>query len=124
MRIILTFLLKNWKSIVSCLALLFALFFVYNYVYQRGVDATTITYEAKLKAQQELLDKRIASLEETSSQLVEQGKTNNAAVKQDLNKILAAAKNKPLVVLKNGECNPSKTFLDSWNQINLRGNGK
>lgn len=119
-----TFLLKNWKTIVSYLALLLALFFVYNYIYQRGVNATTIVYEAKLKAQQELLDKRIATIENNSSKLIEQGKINSESTKKDLDKILVATKNKPLVVVKNGECIPSKTFLDSWNSINLRGNQK
>ena len=117
-------LLKNWKNIVKVLAILLSLFFVYNYIYQRGVEATTVVYEAKIKAQQEQLDKQIASIEKNSILLVEQGNLNSAMVKKDLNKILAAAKTKPLVIYKNGECSPSQTFLDSWNQINLRGNQK
>ena len=117
-------LLKNWKNIVKVLAILLSLFFVYNYIYQRGVEATTVVYEAKIKAQQEQLDKQIATLEKNSTLLVEQSNLNSAMVKKDLNKILAAAKTKPLVIYKNGECSPSQTFLDSWNQINLRGNQK
>jgi hypothetical protein len=97
---------------------------VYNYIYQRGVSATTVVYEAKLQAQEDLLDKRIAGLEQTSQTLVEQSQLATTNAHNDLTKILAATKNKPLVVYKNDECIPSQTFLDSWNQINLRGNQK
>jgi len=117
-------LLKYWKQILISGSLILSLFLVYNYVYQRGVDATTIKYEAKLKAQEELLNKRITTIENNSQVLIEQGilATNNT--KKDLDKILASTKNKPLVIYKNDECIPSQTFLDSWNQINLRGNQK
>lgn len=122
--IITTLLAKYWRTIASCLAILLALMFVYNIIYQRGVVATTITYEAKLAAQQALLDTHIAQIEQNSTLLIKQNETAAKATRQDLAKILAAAKAKPLVVYKNGECSPSQTFLDSWNQINLRGNQK
>ena len=119
-----TILLKYWKQILVSSALVLSLVLVYNYVYQRGVAATTQVYEAKLKAQQDLIDKRIANIEQTSQVLAEQSKIAATSTHADLAKILQAAKNKPLVVYKNGECIPSQTFLDSWNQINLRGNQK
>ena len=122
--IITTLLSKYWRTIASCLAIILALMFVYNIVYQRGVVATTVAYEAKLAAQQALLDEHIAQIEHNSTVLIKQNEISAKATRQDLAKILAAAKTKPLVVYKNGECIPSKTFLDSWNQINLRGNQK
>lgn len=121
---ILTLLLRYWKHIILLIAVVTVLGLVYNAIYQRGVAATTQTYELKIAEQQKLLDTKVATLELLSTQLVTQTALNQQNLNADLAKILAAAKTKPLVVYKNGECSPSQTFLDSWNQINLRGNQK
>ena len=121
---IITLLLKHYQKILWAVAVVALLAQAYAWSYQRGARATAAVYEAKIVAQQQLLDTKVANLERLSTELIIKQSTTQTTLRNDLAKILVAAKTKPLVVYKNGECNPSQTFLDSWNEIILQGNKK
>ncbi len=67
-------------------------------------------------------DEKIANIEKLAGILVTEGRTSQAALASDITTILKNSKNKPLVIVKDGECNPSKTYSDSMSEINKRVN--
>ena len=116
----------NWLAILpkilGPLALASALYTGYAYVKNIGYTEATVKCEETFKKYQETLDSKISSIEKLSSDLVLESRTTSAALATDVATILKNTKSKPLVIVKDGECTPSKTFSDSMIQINERVN--
>lgn len=70
------------------------------------------------------LQNKIDAIESNLSTLATIGQQREEQLAQDISQILAGVKKKPVTVVKNGQCNPSATFLDGINQAIDRANSK
>lgn len=121
---ILLFLKKYLKEIIALIIIGVLFYSFYSYSYQRGYDNRVQFYEKQRKEDFLVLNEKIDKLEGMSSNLGKQIKDNQVGLTEDLDKITANVKNIKSFVIKNGECVPSQEFLDSFNNIILRGNKK
>ena len=61
---------------------------------------------------------KIDSLEKSSNELISVYTKSNSELTKTVNKVVYGLKGKTLTIVKNGECLPTKTFSDSFNEIN------
>ena len=123
-------LLKNyWKHILITIILIAVCVYGYNKIYNIGYKAAEIEckekiaeYEEKMTKYKKDLDDRIASLEDTSIQLVKETDEAKNSVKKDITKIITVFKNKPLIVIEKETCIPSADFISAYNQAVSRVN--
>lgn len=92
----------------------------YSYVKGIGYSEAETKYEQVIKDYEAKRDAKIDKIVNLSNILVDESRNNNAATAKSISAVLAAAKAKPLVVVKDGECTPSQTFSDSILTINKR----
>lgn len=116
----------KWLSILPKIlgpvAIMFAIYTGYAYTKHLGYEEATTKCEETFKKYEETLDKKINIIENLSTELVLENKVASAALAADISTILKNTKTKPLVIVKNGECTPSKDFSDGIVQINERVN--
>lgn len=109
------------------LALLFAalssiIYGVYNHIKQIGINEANVKCEARYREYEKERDEKLASIEKLIGVLAQDGKKSSLALSTDINAILKNSKSKPLVIVKDGGCVPSKDFSDSLTLINKRVN--
>jgi hypothetical protein len=123
LKSILDFILSYWKQIAIAVLIGFLIYFIYNKGYQEGYVNRTQFYEKINAENHKNLIKKIDSLESTANTLVDTANKNQQALGKDLTTILVTVKNKKLTVVnKDGECIPSKDFIETYNNITIRGN--
>lgn len=94
----------------------------YNHIKHTGYLEAEAKYEQKFKDYEKVRDEKLTSIGILSGILVADSKANQESTEKAMKAILAATKNKPLVVVKDGGCTPSQTFSDSISEINKRVN--
>lgn len=92
----------------------------YSHIKHIGYEEAKVTYEQKFKDYEVQRDAKLDKIVDLSRVLVSESRKNNAATTKSIAAVLEAAKTKPLVVVKDGECTPSQTFSDSILTINKR----
>ena len=92
----------------------------YNHVKRIGYEEAETKYQLVIKDYEAKRDAKIDKIVDLSGVLVDEARKNKDSTNKSLQAILAAAKTKPLVVVKDGECTPSQTFSDSILTINKR----
>ncbi len=117
----LALILSKWKDIVIVLALLGSVYVVYDYIYDRGVNATNSEWEAKITKQEEFRQQQIDTIEQLAKTSIEQTLLSNDKVFKDLKAIQKSIGNKPMTT---PECQPSKDFIEIYNQTIERINKK
>lgn len=110
--------LRVGLSLVFCLSL----YMGYLHIKSIGYKEAEQKYSQIIKSYENDVNKKIDSVVMSSAFLMEQNRTNNTKLAKDMQVILAQTKNKPLVVIKDGECSPSETFSDTLRTINQRAN--
>jgi septal ring factor EnvC (AmiA/AmiB activator) len=115
MSIFILFLKNYWKQLVTILAIVFVITYAYNYAYTNGKLAAQEQCAATFKEYSDKLDKRIQSLEDTSKALATEDKERANLLKKDLAELFKLTKDKPLTVIREGKCQPSETFIDTYN---------
>lgn len=116
-------LLKFWKELllVSLFAIIVAMAVGRFNTY---IDARVqVKYEQKiLEYREQVLDK-VKIIEDNSTKLVQAREEDQQVTRARLDEILAAAQRKGYVTItKEGKCNPSKEFSDSYNELISEGN--
>lgn len=97
-------------------------YLLYNHVKYIGYTEAQIKYEKVISDYETNLNRKIDTIETLTNTLVAESRENNVLLSQDISTIIRGVKSKPLVVVKNGECNPNQTFVDSLSKINQRAN--
>lgn len=110
-----------YKAIVA-LAIMLALYSGYSYIKNIGYKEAEVVYQQKISDYENKLNKKIDTIETLASTLVAENRESAAILTTDVAEILAKTKGKTLTIVKNGECIPSKTFSDSFVEINKRTN--
>ncbi|CAB4134054.1 hypothetical protein UFOVP273_8 [uncultured Caudovirales phage] len=124
MSIALELFLKYWKQLVLSVLLVILLYTGYEHIKQVGYNEASTKYEAIIKDYNDKLDKRISTIETNSTQLVQAQNDAAAKIDQSIDQITVLAKKKPLYVVNQTGCIPSQNFLDSYNSVINRANGK
>ena len=84
---ILKLLLSRWKEILLVIAVLGAVAFVYNKIYNSGFENANAKWEERVEQMEAKLDGRISSIEQLSKTTIEQTLIANYKVAEDLTKI-------------------------------------
>ena len=108
--------------IAGAAAIALALYLGYAHIKSIGYAEASVVYEQKIRAYEDGINKKIDTIQALSTSLVVNTTINNDLLAKDVSGILDRVKGKPLVIVKNGECVPSQTFSDTFNQINKRTN--
>lgn len=117
MQILLVLLKKYWKYLVLALVL----WFLYTTIYNMGVQDTNANWEVRIEKQEKLRDEQITQIESLAKVTLEQTLINNLKVNKDLRSINLKI---GTTTIKDGECIPSKEFIDTFNTIISKGNSK
>lgn len=119
-------LLLFWKQILISIILAGISYtginYVYQYGYQYGYTSAETKYTKIIKEYQVDVANKIAVLERTSTELATKQQKNSDKLTKDIGSIMYSIKDKSLVIVKEGKCTPSKTFLDSFIMINKQVN--
>jgi urocanate hydratase len=116
------FLLKFWKEILLSVLVAGGSFFVYEKIKHIGYVEAETKYELVIKGYQDQIATQITNIEDKSNTLVSGNRDSAVILKSGIDEILRTLKNKPMVIVKNGECTPSQTFSDSFGQLNTNAN--
>lgn len=117
-----TFIIKAVAGVLIALLLSISLYAGYSHIKQIGYREAEVVYQKQIQDYKDSIGKKIDKIETLSTTLVSESRDNNEAVSKDIEDILKKVKGKPLVIVKDGECTPSKTFSDSIGELNKRAN--
>jgi Tfp pilus assembly protein PilE len=99
-------------------------FFGYNKIYNRGYEQAHLEcVEARQKYEQELQEK-ITNLETSLITTQKLATTKQQKLSKQIQEISSKLKTEPIVIVKNGECLPSPSFVDSISEAIMRANQK
>ena len=115
-------LLQIARSLMIPLAIATALFLSYTKVKHIGYEEASIKYEQILADKVKVNEQKLDNLEKLSVKLVQITTESDISNAKSIGKISDSIKGKSLVILKDGECKPSPTFLGSFEEINKRVN--
>lgn len=90
----------------------------YSKIKAIGYQEASAKYEERIKEYNSKVLAKVEAIEQNSIVLSEEARTNNAKLQKNITSVVSTMKGKTLTIVKNGECTPSKTFTDSFNQIN------
>lgn len=115
-------LLIKWGS--AAVAIILALYFIFSKVYYLGFDAAEVYYLKENAKQQQQMTAKVEDLQSKLVIAAQNLQTNQATMSKDIANISRQLKNQEIVIVKNGKCVPTQTFLDSINQAVDRVNKK
>lgn len=115
-------LLQIARSVILPLAISVGLLIVYTKVKDIGYQEATTKYEQLISAHILANQEKLANLEKLSTKLVQITTESDITNTKNIGKISASIKGKSLVIVKDGQCNPSPTFLGSFDEINKQAN--
>ena len=99
-------------------------FFIYNKIYTRGYEQAHLECaKAKQQYEQELQQK-ITQLEGSLIATQQQATQKQQKLNKQITSISEQLKLQPVTIIKNGECLPSQTFVDSIGEAIMRANQK
>ena len=91
--------------------------------YTKGNEDAKAKYLPIIAEYTSKVDNKLTAVETLASTLLNEGRVSRGMLDNNIATIIKNTKNKPLVIIKDGECNPSPTFTDSFilvnKQINL-----
>lgn len=115
-------LIKYWKQLLLVLTLVTVLYVGYSYIKSIGYLEAETKYSAIITQHEKEVTDKARTIEVMSNVLVEQQKTYSKQLTASIDSIMVKLKGKTLTIVKNGECTPSQTFSDSFQEINKRVN--
>lgn len=115
-------LLQIVRSAIVPLAIVTFLFLGYNKVRRIGYQEAATKYEQIISDHVLATQEKLANLEKLSTKLVQITTEADISNAKNIGKISASIRGKSLVILKDGQCNPSPTFLGSFEEINRQAN--
>lgn len=115
-------LIKLALGAVMSLVLAIFLYMGYNHIKDIGYKEAEIVYTAQITKLQKDIGDKVDNVEKLASTIADTNKTSSDALATDVAAILARTKGKSLVVVKDGGCVPSQTFIDSISEVTKRTN--
>lgn len=121
---VLPFVKTFWKPIAAILIFSVLQFFVWNHGRNFGVERCTTKYEEQIRERDAAINEKVAELNAASNKLAENQKVDTQKLRKDLQLILAQVRDgkEPVVIVKDGKCLPTETFVETVNKINRRVN--
>jgi 23S rRNA pseudoU1915 N3-methylase RlmH len=113
-----------WKPIAAIVAFAILQFFVWNHGRNFGEEHCIAKYEQQIRERDEAINEKVSELNDSSNKLAVNQKADTQKLRKDLQLILAQVKEgkQPVVIVKDGKCLPSETFVETVNKINRRVN--
>lgn len=101
-----------------------ALYWIYSSIYDSGYRSAQVECDKKFAQLQKETDERLANLQAGLQVLSGNLGSQQNAIRGDMAKILTTIRQQPIIISKNGKCEPSPEFVDSINKAILRANQK
>lgn len=122
MPLILMFFKSYWRQIIGLIAILTVLFTIGHSIYSWGYNNSEKSWEARIKKRDEVAAAQAVELKSLSTSLAD---ARDALTKQNadnLAKILAGVKGKPLIVVgPTGKCELTTDFSKAYKDIIMDG---
>lgn len=121
---VLPFVKTFWKPIAGILIFCILQFFVWNHGRNFGEERCSARYEEQIRERDAAINEKVADLNEASNKLAENQKADTQKLRKDLQLILSQVREgkQPVVIVKDGKCLPTETFVETVNKINRRVN--
>ena len=116
------FALKYAKEIFFCIAIAALFGYVWYNGYNKGHTVASKAYKELIDEQNNLISKKVNSLELLSNQLVMKSEKDKQDIQADMANILTSVKNKPAYIIQDGKCKPSKDYINAINAATERAN--
>lgn len=113
---------KYWKHILSVVLILAALASIGNTVYTWGYTNAKEECAKIDKAKTEVQNRQTNAIIELSKKVSDFADKSSKDSKDNLDKILATVKNKPLFTINNGKCEFTKDFEQTYIKMLEEGN--
>lgn len=116
--------LKYWKQAAGLLLILAAIFTMGNSIYNWGYSSAKEDWDAAIAERNRIQVSQTAAIVDLSKSVI---LTSDVLTKQsndNLEKIIMSVKNKPMYILEDGKCVPSKEFETTFLNIIREGNKK
>lgn len=94
----------------------------YQHVKGIGYDEAMVICAENTRKYEEKINGKIDKIEANATLLVTETRASNELLQTNVSAILKNTKGKTLTIIKNGECNPSQTFSDTFGNVNKRVN--
>lgn len=94
----------------------------YKHVEGIGYDKAMVLCAENTRKYEEKINGKIDKIEANATLLVTETRASNELLQTNVSAILKNTKGKTLTIIKNGECNPSQTFSDTFGNVNKRVN--
>jgi len=128
MGIVLTFLKSFWKEIAIVIAVVLVYGWIYQKGYSNGKEACEQAHLESDQARDAAINERIDKLASGSTKIANETKKSAGNINKQIEELLINLrkdpKSGPLVIIKDGNCVPDKTFVDAINAINGAANEK
>lgn len=98
--------------------------FAAHFMYQKGVDTENARWEQKMLVMENKLESKTNRLIELSHEYVKTSTEATTKSEENIKAILDAGYGKPVVVYKEGKCNLTDDFKNSFNSIIKEANKK
>lgn len=122
--ILLDILKKCWRPVTEVILVLVLLCFLYFHVKDIGYNEAKVKYEKEIAEYNKKLDDHISTIERNSTILVQNQADTQSKLDAGIDQIISVAGKKPLYIVKQDKCIPSQNFLDSYNDVINKANGK
>jgi 23S rRNA pseudoU1915 N3-methylase RlmH len=113
-----------WKPIAAIVIFAVLQFFVWNHGRNFGEERCTAKYEQQIRKRDEAINAKVTELNESSNKLAQNQKADTQKLRKDMQLILEQVREgkQPVVIVKDGKCMPTETFVETVNKINRRVN--
>lgn len=121
--VILPFLKAFWKPIALAIAIGVLVFFIYERGVSNGREACEEDHKLLEQKRDKAVNNKIDDLAKGSTEAANQAKLSTNQINANIKKLLEGQKG-PLVIYKDGNCEPTKSFIDTANSMLGEVNGK
>lgn len=116
--------LKYIRYVIAGLLVACAIWLTYRTGFQHGSAEASNSYYIAIAARQTEIGKNLEALETNVNALAAVQSSSAKRLQGDMTKILANIKREPVVIIENGKCVPSPTFLQGLDDAINRANSK
>lgn len=109
---------------LATLLVLGAMYWIYSSIRESGYREAQVECDQKFAQLQKETDARLINLQTDLQVLSGKLGSQQSALHVDMAKILTTIRQSPIIISKNGKCEPSDEFVDSINKAILRANKK
>lgn len=120
--ILLGFLKEFWKPILVIVLVAGLQFLIWNHGRHTGIENCTAKYEKIIKQHDEELNAKVDKLNGISDTIAKSQSAAAIRLQKNITTILEKSNKEPIVIYKEGKCEPTASFVNNINDITKAAN--